>query len=139
MNHAPKNYCKQRAPRLTLSGSILVLLGMANRGHVRGKLHQLSINGGLLQLSEPLDEAVPLEILFHVGSTTVRAQAAALLPMSATQGCLQPFRFTDMPENARYQLATDLERLTVGALSVAEPLASDKIIECAPRRSKAAR
>jgi hypothetical protein len=133
MNQSPKAYCRQRAPRVKLSGSILVLLGMANRQHVRGQLHQLSINGGLLQLTEPLDQAVPVEIIFHLGSTTVRARAATLMPIGATQGCLQPFRFTEMPENDRYKLATDLQRLVVGTLSVAEqPPDDEKIMQSAP-------
>ena len=133
MTHSPKTYCRQRAPRVKLSGSILVLLGLANRQHVRGKLHQLSVTGGLLQLTEPVDQAVPVEILFHLGSTTVRARAATLIPIWATQGCLQPFRFTDIPEEERYKLAADLQRLVIGTSSVPEQPANDsKIIECAP-------
>jgi hypothetical protein len=49
MSHFPNKYWKQRAPRVELSGAIMVLPGLANRAPVRGKLHQLSINGGLLQ------------------------------------------------------------------------------------------
>ncbi len=39
---------------------------------------------------------------------TVRSKAAMLFPMWATQGCLQPFEFTDLAEDDRRTLESDL-------------------------------
>lgn len=111
MAASPIQYSQQRAPRVKLAGSILVLLQLEDRSQVRARLNQLSVNGGVLQLAEPLQEEQPVEVMFHIGSTTVRAQAATISPMWATQGCLQPFRFTAVQPETRQQLATDLESI----------------------------
>ena len=116
MTPSPHNYSQQRAPRVKLSGSILVMLGLANGQHVRGTLHQLSINGGLLQLAEPLDASANTELIFHLGSTTVRAKAAMLFPIWATHECLQPFRFTEMADEVRHKLEADIQRMISGAM-----------------------
>ena len=116
MTASPKTYSQQRAPRVKLSGSILVMLGLANGQHVRGTLRQLSITGGLMQLPEPLDASAAVEIIFHLGSTTVRAKAAMLFPVWATQGCLQPFRFTEMADEVRQKLGSAVKHLLSGAM-----------------------
>jgi hypothetical protein len=73
-------------------------------------LHQLSTSGGVLQLENPLDEKIKVEVIFHVGSSTVRSQAVTLFPMWATKGCLQPFGFCDLPEKDRVSLQADLQQ-----------------------------
>ena len=111
------------------------MLGLANGQHVRGALHQVSATGGLLQLTEPLENSAPVEILFHLGSATVRARAAMLFPIWATQGCLQPFRFTEMAEDVRRHLESDVKRLLHGQISVDETSGAGEIREpqSAPR------
>jgi hypothetical protein len=108
---SPQLYPRTRAPRVKLAGSVLALLRLENCRQVQARLHQLSVTGGLLHLPEPLEEQVPVEIMFHLGSTTVRARAETIFPMWATQGCLQPFRFTELPDHDRDNLDTDLQRL----------------------------
>ena len=49
-----------------------------------------------------------VEVLFHVGSTTVRSKAEMLFPMWATKGCLQPFRFKEISDELRSNLQEDL-------------------------------
>jgi hypothetical protein len=100
-----------RAPRVKLSGTVLSLVCLQNGRQTRGKLHQLSITGGLLHLEKPLDEGIKVELIFHVGQSTVRSQARMLFPMWATQGYLQPFEFADLGEEDRSHLQTDLQRL----------------------------
>src|SRR5262249_34818013 len=78
---------------------------------VRARLHQLSFNGGLLHLAEPLDPETKAELIFHLGSTTVRTFVGTLSPMWATDGCLQPFRFTGLNEEDRRRMETDLQEL----------------------------
>ena len=108
MSQAPPLQRQKRGARVRLGGSILALLQLQNRRQVRTRLNQLSANGGLLQLEKPLDEGIIVEVLFHVGSTTVRTQAEMLFPMWATKGCLQPFRFKDLDEATRTALEQDL-------------------------------
>ena len=100
----------RRAPRVKLAGTVLALLRLESGRQVRARLHQLSITGGLLLLEQPLDEKIKVEVMFHVGSCTVRSKAAMLFPMWATQGCLQPFEFTDLEEADRRKLETDLQK-----------------------------
>ena len=84
--------------RVKLRGSILALIQLPNRRQVRAKLHQISTSGGLLNIDKPLDEKLRVELIFHLGETTIREKAEMLFPMWATQGWLQPFRFIDLPE-----------------------------------------
>jgi hypothetical protein len=94
--------------RVKLRGSILALIRLPNRRQVRGKLHQLSTTGGLMHLEKPLDEKLEVELIFHLGETTIREKAVMLFPMWATQGWLQPFRFVELPEANRNVLETNL-------------------------------
>jgi hypothetical protein len=100
-----------RAPRVKLGGSILALLRLDDGSMVRAKMHQLSINGGLLHLAQPLGESSRVEVIFHIGSSTVRNRAQMLGPMWATRGCLQPFRFHEFRDDERYELETNLQVL----------------------------
>jgi hypothetical protein len=111
MPQAPQIERAKRGARVKLGGSVLALLLLENRRQIRTRLSQLSRNGGLLQLEHPLDEGIEVEVLFHVGSTTVRTKAEMLFPMWATKGCLQPFRFTDLAETVRTSLEEDLNAL----------------------------
>lgn len=108
MSQAPQMQREKRGARVKLGGSVLALLQLQNRRQIRTRLNQLSANGGLLQLEKPLDEGIVVEVLFHVGSTTVRSQAEMLFPMWATKGCLQPFRFKDLDEALRGGLEQEL-------------------------------
>jgi hypothetical protein len=98
-----------RAPRVKLAGVILALIQLENGRQVRGRVHQLSATGGLLQLDNPLDEGIEVQVIFHLGNSTVRSKAAVLFPMWATQGCLQPFEFKDLAEGNRRILESDLQ------------------------------
>jgi len=100
-----------RAPRVKLAGTVLSLVRLENGRQTRGRLHQLSITGGLLHLETPLDEGIKVEVIFHVGESTVRSKARMLFPMWATQGYLQPFEFTGLDDEDRCNLQVDLQRL----------------------------
>ena len=100
-----------RAPRVKLAGTVLSLVRLENGRQTRGRLHQLSITGGLLHLETPLDEGIKVEVIFHVGESTVRSKARMLCPMWATQGYLQPFEFDGLDDEDRCNLQVDLQRL----------------------------
>jgi len=94
--------------RAKLRGSVLALLRLPNRREVRGKLHQLSTTGGLVNLDKTLEEKLEVELIFQLGETTVREKAQMMFPMWATQGWLQPFRFVGLPEASRNELEKSL-------------------------------
>ena len=103
---------RERPFRVKLRGSVLILVRLPNRREVRGKLHQLSVTGGLMHIEKPLDEKLEVELIFHLGQTTIREKAEMMFPMWATQGWLQPFRFIGMPEANKSILETNLRALT---------------------------
>jgi len=118
-----------RAPRVKLAGTVLSLVRLENGRQTRGRLHQLSITGGLLHLEAPLDEGIKVEVIFHVGESTVRSKARMLFPMWATQGYLQPFEFTGLEDEDRCNLQVDLQRLLdcSAAATVSTPAESTEL------------
>ena|SRR5215831_10271992 len=111
MSSASQQSREKRGSRVKLGGVVLALLQLQNKRYIRARLHQLSVNGGLLQLEHPLDEGITVEVLFHICSTTVRTKAEMLFPMWATKGCLQPFRFKDLDQRQIGKLENDLTAL----------------------------
>lgn len=111
MGRITNSRTRSRGTRVKLGGSILAIVLLENGRQLRARVSQLSANGGLLSLTAPLDEGIPVTVLFHLGSTTVRANAHMLFPMWATQGCLQPFRFLRINPEAHRGLVRELEDL----------------------------
>ena len=111
MSSAASLQRENRGARVKLGGTVLAIVQLQNRRQIRSKLHQLSVNGGLLHLEQPLAEGIRVELLFHVGQTTVRSKIEMLFPMWATRGCLQPLRFKDIDESLRAQLESELKAL----------------------------
>ena len=118
MSHMPESIApdsslrpivQDRPFRVKLRGSVLTLIRLPNQRQIRGKLHQLSVSGGLVHLEKPLDEKLKVEFIFHLGTNTIREQAEIMFPMWATQGWLQPFRFVGLPEASRNVLETSLQ------------------------------
>jgi hypothetical protein len=99
---------RERPFRVKLRGSVLTLIRLPNRRELRGKLHQLSTSGGLMHLEKPLDEKLKVELIFHLGETTIREKVEMMFPMWATQGWLQPFRFVALPEANKNALEASL-------------------------------
>jgi len=113
-----------RAPRVRLAGTVLALVRLENGRQLRAKLHQLSVTGGLANVEKPLDEGIKVEVIFHVGTSTVRSKARMKFPMWATQGCLQPFEFEDLAEEERQQLRTSLQNLLKNSAATSIPAGS---------------
>jgi len=110
----------QRSSRVKLGGSILAVVLLENGRQIRGRMNQLSVNGGLLSVEHPLDEGIRVTVLFHVGATSIRCGARMLFPMWATKGCLQPFRFVELPEASRAELSGELADLVRSGASQEE-------------------
>jgi hypothetical protein len=95
--------------RVKLRGSVLVLVRLPNKRSLRAAFHQLSTTGGVIHLEQPLDEKLEVELIFHLGETTIRGKAQMLFPMWATQGWMQPFRFVELSEADLTVLDTNLK------------------------------
>ncbi len=95
--------------RVKLRGSVLVLVRLPNRRDVSAAFHHLSTTGGIIHLEKPLDEKSEVQLIFHIGETTIRGKAQMLFPMWATQGWMQPFRFIDLPDASRESLDVNLK------------------------------
>ena len=110
---------ERRSFRVKFHGSVLVLLRLPNRRQVRSAFHMLSVTGGMVHLEKPLDEKLEVEMIFHVNNSTIRTQAQMLFPMWATQGWLQPFRFTDLSEADKVSLTAGLQSFMAEAVNAA--------------------
>jgi hypothetical protein len=106
---APENKLVDRPFRVKLRGSVLVLVRLPNKRDVRAAFHQLSTTGGVIHFEKPLDEKLEVQLIFHIGETTIRGKAQMLFPMWATQGWMQPFRFVDLSDENRELLDTNLK------------------------------
>jgi len=106
---ASENKLVGRPFRVKLRGSVLVLVRLPNRRDVRAAFHQLSTTGGVIHFEKPLDEKLEVQLIFHIGETTIRGKAQMLFPMWATQGWMQPFRFVDLSDESRESLDVNLK------------------------------
>ena len=116
---AKKISCSIVLFRVKLRGSVLALLRLPNRRDVRSAIHQISLTGGVVHLEKPLDENLTVEMIFHMGTTTIRAKVQMLFPMWATQGWMQPFRFLELSDESRESLNSNLKSLVGDKTSTA--------------------
>jgi hypothetical protein len=111
-SHSPRR--QQRSTRVKLRGAIPAQVLLESGREVQARLNQLSENGGLLSLENPLDEGIQVATLFTVGGSTFRCRSKMMFPMRATRGCLQPFRFVELSNENRTGLSLELENLVHG-------------------------
>jgi hypothetical protein len=75
-------------------------------------LRELSATGGLLALAKPLNKGEFVELAFPTNNGAVQAMAEILEPkVKASSGCLQPFRFIALEDEASNSLQMVLESL----------------------------
>jgi len=107
----PHQRRKLRAPRVNLWGTASATIQLENGRQLWAKTQRISTTGGLLELPTCLDEGVAVNLTIHLGTRTVRGKAAMLFPMCATQGYLQPFRFTDLRDEECRALDAEVREL----------------------------
>jgi hypothetical protein len=100
-----------RATRVSLRGRIVVTIQLENGRRRPAKLHQLSITGGLLEISNYLEERSKVRLGFPIGELIVQPKAEMLFPMWGANGYLQPFRFTQLWAEERRMLETEITEL----------------------------
>ncbi len=113
MTYFPQPNPTQPAPRLKLDDAVPVAIRVAGTTSVRGKLHELSATGGLLlALAKPLNKGEFVELAFPTNNGAVQGMAEILEPkVKASSGCLQPFRFIALEDEANNSLQMVLESL----------------------------
>ena len=100
-----------RATRVSLQGRISVALVLENGRQLSGKLHQLSVTGGLVEIAMYLDERTKAGLAIPLGGNVLRPDAEMLFPMWGAQGFLQPFRFTRLWAQERQLLEAEIAEL----------------------------
>jgi hypothetical protein len=100
-----------RAPRVSLQGRVSAILQLENGRQLSGKLHQLSVTGGLLEIAAYLDERTKVGLAIPLGGNVLRPDAEMLFPMWSTKGFLQPFRFTRLWAQERQILEEEIAEL----------------------------
>ena len=133
MSSLPYLHFKQRAPRMRLADVTPAVLRFQDGQRTAGQLQVLSVTGGLLCLSTPLDQGSRVKLMFLTSAGPVLGGAEMLSPVSST---LQPFRFVSLPIEDHRRLGTAIEAFLANAL--AEPEWMEKLRTAAhgtrPRR-----
>jgi hypothetical protein len=112
MTYFPQPNPAQPAPRWKLDDAVSVAIRVAGTTSVRGKLCELSATGGLLALVKPLNKGKFVELAFPTNNGAVQGMAEILEPkVKARSGCLQPFRFIALEDEAGNSLQMVLESL----------------------------
>jgi hypothetical protein len=75
---------------------MMAVIRLENGRQLSCKLQQLSITGGLLDISNYVEERSWVDIVIYLSSGQVRATAEMMFPMRGVAGYLQPFRFTSL-------------------------------------------
>jgi hypothetical protein len=111
MAYSPRKRRGTRAARVSLQGRISIVLVLENGRQLSGKLHQLSVTGGLLEIATYLEERTKVETAIPLGGVLVRPGAEMLFPMWSTHGFLQPFRITRLWAQERQMLEAEIAEM----------------------------
>jgi hypothetical protein len=90
-----------RSPRLRLEHTTPAVLRLVNGHRNQAELQAISLTGGLLGLSRPLNRGSQVKVMFVTEAGAVLGAAEMLKPVSWDQ---QPFRFLSLDENSRRRL-----------------------------------
>ena len=92
---------QRRPPRVQFTQTPPAVLRFQTGRRVRGKLQVVSVTGGLLNLSSPLDQGSRVKLMFLTEAGAVLGTAEMLPSLSST---LQPFRFVGIDEGDESKL-----------------------------------
>jgi hypothetical protein len=105
----------RRAPRAFFAETTPAVLRCPDGRFKRGKLQVISVTGGLLWLTAPLDQGSRVKLMFLTAKGTVFGAAEMLSPMSWR---FQPFKFLrlydDDEERLRSAIQSSLEQSRSG-------------------------
>jgi hypothetical protein len=95
-----------RPPRMQFAHTTPAILRLQSGGSVRGKLQVVSVTGGMLCLSTPLEQGLRVKLMFLTDAGTVLGTAEMLPSIS---GSLQPFRFLAIDDDHERRLRNVIE------------------------------
>ncbi len=99
-----------RPPRLKLIQTTPAVLRFPSGDRVQGRLQVISVTGGLLWLSSPLDQGARAKLMFLIERAgAVLGTAEMLSPLSPTQ---QPFKFVEIAKDDRSRLHRAIQSST---------------------------
>lgn len=107
----------RRAPRASVRGRISVVIQLENGRQLTGKVRQLSITGGLLDLPMYVEERTWVKVTVYLASGLVRTTAEMMFPMRGGAGYLQPFRFISLGENELHAVDREVTEMLKQAVS----------------------
>jgi hypothetical protein len=106
MTALPQPYAQRRAERVRLAAVTPAVLRLQDGRRTPGKLEIVSLTGGLLWLSRPLNQGSQVKLMFVTQSGPVLGAAEMLSPLN---GRLQPFRFMALHADDRNRLGAAIE------------------------------
>jgi hypothetical protein len=119
MTYFPLPQASRRAPRTSFAEDTPAVLRCQDGRRVPGKLQVISVTGGLLCLSDPLDQGSQVKVMFLTHGGSVLGAAEMLSPVSQK---LQPFKFVRLYDDdhrrlqAAIQLSLDQNRHNHGQI-----------------------
>ena len=112
MNSLSPSQPVQRAPRAHFAEPTAAVLRFKDGRRVPGKLKVVSVTGGLLAVTHPIDAGCKAQLMFLTASGMVLGSAEMLSPISWT---LQPFRFVALDHDGEDRLKAVIQARTVQA------------------------
>jgi hypothetical protein len=106
MTFLPQRSGAQRSPRVSLPEVTPAVVRIENGWRVNGKLQVVSLTGGLLSLSKPLNHGSEVKLMFVTEAGTVLGAAEMLRPLPSGS---QPFKFTMLLEDDRRRLQNAIQ------------------------------
>jgi hypothetical protein len=106
MPYIPQSPDRQRAERVSLEDSTPVVLRSPDGRRCSGKLQLISVTGGLLCLSRPLETGSAVKVMFLTENGSVLGGAQMLSPVAWDR---QPFRFVTLYDDDRVRLQATIQ------------------------------
>jgi len=99
MTHFPQPHPHHRATRVQLGDYTSALVKLEDGQRAKAKIQTISVNGGLLQLAQALEEGDFVEVAFQTTSGPVHGMAEMLHPRQiSANSILQAFRFVALDD-----------------------------------------
>lgn len=106
MNSLPQWPSTTRSPRAHLAAVTPAVLRFQDGQRASGKLQVVSLTGGLLSLSNPLNQGSQVKLMFLTGAGSVLGGAEMLSPVTSN---LQPFRFIELAADDQRKLGVTIQ------------------------------
>src|SRR5438477_7586867 len=102
----PPVLASRRTIRVHLPNPTPAVLRCQDGSRVAGNLQVISVAGGMLRLSQPLDPSTRASVMFLTDGGPVLGKAEMLSPLSRTQ---QAFRFISLDQNNQHNLQLGIQ------------------------------